>query len=139
MILDFELGCRSKLSTAFPHLAVFSPPASDGNSGLPYIDRSIDVVVLASQDARDLAEARRVATAAVVNLKRLAYDEPGQRSFDTTRQRTTLDIEWQENEDHQASSTGVSIIIPVYNKSPTQTSLSSSSRLTDDSRESHRR
>jgi hypothetical protein len=47
-----------------PDLAVFTPPAGDG--GLPYLDRSIDVVVV--EDGRDPGDAARVARLGVITV-----------------------------------------------------------------------
>lgn len=110
-ILNWNVDAN--LPGAFPHLAVFSPPASNRKAGLPYIDRSIDIVMLASDDASDLAEARRVATAAVINVNR---QEPEQPSSETAASLINLDVEWQETRMDTTPSSGVSIIIPVYNK-----------------------
>jgi hypothetical protein len=49
------------LAAELPGLAVFSPPAADR---VPYLDRSVDVVVVGPGD--DPTEARRVATLAVI-------------------------------------------------------------------------
>jgi GT2 family glycosyltransferase len=61
-ILDWNSGLD--LAGLFPEHSIFSP-ASPGET-LPYLDRSIDVVVVGSGDEGALAEARRVATRAVV-------------------------------------------------------------------------
>jgi GT2 family glycosyltransferase len=53
-------------AAAFPDAHVFEPPASAGR--LPYIDASIDVVAVSHPDADHLAEARRVARVAVVDV-----------------------------------------------------------------------
>lgn len=53
-------------AAAFAGAQVFAPPAADGP--LPYVDRSIDVVAVQSPAAEDLAEARRVARVAVVDV-----------------------------------------------------------------------
>jgi hypothetical protein len=63
-ILDWDtnLGIADQL----PELLIFSPP-SDGAT-LPYLDGTVDVVVLPSADAARLAEARRVAGSAVITV-----------------------------------------------------------------------
>jgi len=62
-ILDWHTG--AELAGVFPECSVFSPPGPK-RAELPYLDRSIDVVVVSANDPRRLAEARRVATAMVV-------------------------------------------------------------------------
>src|SRR5438874_893288 len=57
-ILDWDTGLQ--IATAFPHLAVFSPPIA-GDS-LPYLDRSVDIVVLRQAEAAKLPDALRVAS-----------------------------------------------------------------------------
>src|SRR5581483_10433254 len=66
---DTGIGLADRL----PELQVFSPP--DDGPRLPYLDRTVDVVVLAAGDDARLAEARRVASEAVVALS--APDEAG--------------------------------------------------------------
>jgi hypothetical protein len=63
-ILDWRTGME--FAGQLPDLPVFTPPA-DGDA-LPYLDRSVDVVVVASSDAARLAEARRVAAQAVIRI-----------------------------------------------------------------------
>ena len=70
-ILDWDTGIG--LADRLPELQVFSPP--DDGPRLPYLDRTVDVVVLAAGDDARLAEARRVASEAVVALS--APDEAG--------------------------------------------------------------
>jgi Sulfotransferase family len=63
-ILDWgtELGVGDQL----PEMPVFVPPG-DGPT-LPYLDGTVDVVVLGSADPGRIAEARRVATGAVIRV-----------------------------------------------------------------------
>jgi hypothetical protein len=63
-ILDWDtnLGIADQL----PELLIFSPP-SDGAT-LPYLDGTVDVVVLPAGDSARLAEARRVAASAVITV-----------------------------------------------------------------------
>ena len=70
-ILDWNTGLNLKES--FPSQAVFTPP--DDEPRLPYFDRSVDIVVVASCDKAVLREARRVASYAVVEVG--APDQPG--------------------------------------------------------------
>jgi hypothetical protein len=63
-ILDWgtELGIADQL----PEVPVFAPPGED--VVLPYLDGTVDVVVLASADPARVAEARRVAGSAVIRV-----------------------------------------------------------------------
>jgi glycosyltransferase involved in cell wall biosynthesis len=61
-VLDWHTGLG--LEAAMPEYAVFTPP--DAQPVLPYLDGTIDVVVLDAGDPDRLAEARRVARLAVV-------------------------------------------------------------------------
>jgi hypothetical protein len=63
-ILDWhtELGIADQL----PETPVFVPPGDE--PVLPYLDGTVDVVVLASADAPKIAEARRVAASAVIRV-----------------------------------------------------------------------
>jgi hypothetical protein len=63
-ILDWEtnLGIADQL----PELLIFSPP-SDGAT-LPYLDGTVDIVVLPAGDSARLTEARRVAASAVITV-----------------------------------------------------------------------
>lgn len=54
------------LAKVFPEIAVFSPP--EPAVSLPYLDRSVDIVAIPRSDPDRLAEARRVAAAAVVSM-----------------------------------------------------------------------
>jgi GT2 family glycosyltransferase len=64
-ILDWHTGLEIKEN--FSDETVFQPPGGD-ESGLPYFDQSVDIVLVASPDASSLSEARRVATCAVATL-----------------------------------------------------------------------
>jgi hypothetical protein len=70
-ILDWGTGCR--LERIFPEVPVFAPPEPEAAS-LPYVEESIDVIAVPAGDAARLQEARRVATAAVVEIDRSAVD-----------------------------------------------------------------
>jgi GT2 family glycosyltransferase/ubiquinone/menaquinone biosynthesis C-methylase UbiE len=97
-ILDWKSGLD--LAAFFPNLPVFSPPsASEAENILPYLDHTIDMVVIASSDPAPIAEARRVSAAAVVRLSN----------------SDSLDVEWQFSGEEKPAAT-VSIIIPVYNE-----------------------
>ena len=97
-----DLTGSSRVRELFPAAAVFSPPPF-GRRGpqdvLPYIDASIDIVAVASPTPSLLAEARRVATLAVVDC----VPEPR--------------IEWLRDSP-AARLPSVSIIVPVFNQWP---------------------
>jgi GT2 family glycosyltransferase len=63
-ILDWNTGLN--LVAKLPDRPVFEPPPN--GAGLPYLDRSIDIVALGSADLGDIKEANRVATAAVIRV-----------------------------------------------------------------------
>jgi GT2 family glycosyltransferase/2-polyprenyl-3-methyl-5-hydroxy-6-metoxy-1,4-benzoquinol methylase len=102
-ILDWNT--RRELADRFPLLTVFSPP-SRGDSTLPYLDRTIELVALASDDPALQAEARRVAKTAVLTFARTP--DAGD---------VGLDVAWLNANDglQPVSSTTVSIVIPCYN------------------------
>jgi hypothetical protein len=62
------LDWRTELEIAdhAPGLRVFVPPGEE--PALPYLDGTVDIVVLASEDAARIAEARRVAATAVIRV-----------------------------------------------------------------------
>jgi GT2 family glycosyltransferase len=97
-VLDWDTGQR--LAALFPGLPVFAPPVANGR--LPYVDRSVDVVAVATESREVLAEAKRVAEVAVVNFRNGATDGSGP------------DLFWIEGPLAQGLPTA-SIIIPVFN------------------------
>ena len=98
-ILDWDTG--SGVAEALPDCSVFSPPRFvDGR--LPYLDASIDLVVVDASDPAAAAEANRVARAAVLSISGRGRD-------------AGLSITWRP--DVQAiAPASVSIIIPTYNR-----------------------
>lgn len=64
VILDWATGLD--LGSAFPSRTVFSPLADEAT--LPYLDATVDLVVISTADERVANEAERVAAKAVVNL-----------------------------------------------------------------------
>ena len=82
VVLDWLTGFD--LAAVFADLVVFSP--ADNDSILPYLDRSIDLVV-SSPRSHVASEARRVAAAAVVTLA-----SPGDAQHAT--QQSTAVVEW---------------------------------------------
>jgi GT2 family glycosyltransferase len=97
-VLDWNTGQR--LAAVFPGLPVFAPPVANGR--LPYVDRSVDVVAVATESPEILAEAKRVAEAAVVNFRNGTAGGPGP------------DLFWIQEPPAQGLPT-TSIIIPVFN------------------------
>ncbi|HEX8422350.1 MAG TPA: glycosyltransferase family 2 protein, partial [Pyrinomonadaceae bacterium] len=114
-ILNWNTGLN--LAAALPQLAVFSPPESNAHPGLPYLDHSVDIVVLPAGDSRRLAEAHRVASAAVVQAHGVGEDQLRQSGGKRGAQaRVRLVTEWIENTKGEAALPSTSIIIPVHNK-----------------------
>jgi len=64
-ILDWDTGCD--VAELYPACSVF-PPLDRGLDRLPYLERSIDVVAVPWDKPERVAEARRVATAAIVRI-----------------------------------------------------------------------
>jgi GT2 family glycosyltransferase len=64
-ILDWQTGLD--LGAALPHSVVFSPPSTDAPT-LPYLDHSVDIVVVKADGAARVAEAHRVAAVATVEI-----------------------------------------------------------------------
>jgi GT2 family glycosyltransferase/glycosyltransferase involved in cell wall biosynthesis len=95
VILDWQTG--SDLKKSFPQLTIFQPTAE--KNSLPYLDRTADLVVVAVNQPAHLAEARRVASAAVVRVD---------------AKKKTLAVEWQPDFS-SAKQTSVSIVMPCYN------------------------
>jgi GT2 family glycosyltransferase len=91
-VLDWKSGAR--LSDALPEHTVFSPPAD--RTPLPYLDATVDLVVIASDDRATIAEATRVAAKAVLNL--------GEHSAPA--------VTWLV--DHEARLPSTSIVIPCH-------------------------
>ena len=113
-ILNWNTGLE--LSEAFPHLAIMSPCASNGNGHLSYLDHSVDIVILPSRSGDRLAEARRVAAAAVVHVEGLVSGRKKQLNPSKEKSRLKLRAEWRDEEGLEAAPPETSIIIPVYNK-----------------------
>ncbi len=99
-ILDWDTGLG--LAARHPQRNVFDARVDAG--GLPYLDASVDVVVLRSKAPQHLAEARRVATVAVVRVE-TRPGETGPRG---------IEIDWKAPRTAPAYPSS-SIVIPTYN------------------------
>jgi GT2 family glycosyltransferase len=92
-VLDWGSGLD--IAKHFPEIAVFSPPNSSMRE-LPYLDGSVDVVVVRAHDKTAITEARRVAGAAVAQTS-----------------NASLQVEWVAG--GRSSLPSISIVIPSYN------------------------
>ena len=102
-ILDW--GTDSALAAAFGLLTVLSPPVLD--RGLPYLDKTIDIVALASDEPDRVAEARRVAREAVVNF---GYGHNG------AERGRRLAVSW-ESATRAVEPPATSVVVPCFNHS----------------------
>ena len=106
-VLDWRTGLE--LKELLPSHAVFSPPTDE--ESLPYLDASIDIVVVLSPDAETLIEAQRVASYAVVALEPL--DASGRMPSDFTER---LEVKVAHVDGVLSRTAGsCSIIIPTFN------------------------
>jgi hypothetical protein len=101
-VLDWETGLG--LAGSLPDVAVFSPP--EPGAALPYVDASVDVVVVQDGDAARLAEARRVASGALAIVR--DDSEPSGRGADGT----LLRIEWVAEQPVSMGSNVSVLLIP---------------------------
>jgi GT2 family glycosyltransferase/uncharacterized coiled-coil protein SlyX len=113
-ILNWHTGLN--LASALPHLAVFSPPSANGHYGLPYLDHSVDIVVVAASDPHHLAEAYRVAAVAVVQAHSTHAGQGRQKVGADTGSSIQFVPEWKEGATAETLLPSASIIIPVHNK-----------------------
>ncbi len=95
-ILDWNSGLG--LAKTLTRHAVFSPPPA-ADSILPYLEQSVDIVVV-GHDPASMDEARRVASAAVVTVSPVE---------DGTNQAPQLGVEWQTTPKAEAAA-AVSLI-----------------------------
>jgi hypothetical protein len=72
-ILDWHTGLG--IAHHLPEMLVFAPPNDE--TRLPYLDGTIDVVILASANAARIAEARRVAAGAVIRVEATSPERAG--------------------------------------------------------------
>jgi GT2 family glycosyltransferase len=96
-ILDWGSGLP--LKAAFPRRTIFSPPTD--HPELPYLDDTIDVVVVFSEESRSVEEAERVAAKLVVDVA--AFDPKGDERW----------LRWKAPGESAVPS--VSIVIPCHN------------------------
>ena len=101
-ILDWDSGLN--IESSFRDLAVCSFAGAD--TTLPYFDRSIDMVVVPASRPEWLAEAKRVAAAAVIRVQREAVNRP----------EAILEVEWLDDQMEAQTLPMTSIIIPVHNQ-----------------------
>jgi len=99
-ILDWNTG--TDLASLYPHLTVFSPTQDD--SILPYLDGSVDVVAIGSEDLDGREEAARVAAAAVLTIG------PAGRNGDSL----DVAVEWKAA-GRSKPPPSVTVLIPSYN------------------------
>lgn len=103
-ILDWNTGLE--LSARLPGRSVFTPPRPD--APLPYLDGTVDVVAVASDDPTALAEARRVARRTVVRFERRGVNGDEERGGGLVPVM-----------EHRASAPpslpSASIVVPTYN------------------------
>jgi GT2 family glycosyltransferase len=107
-ILDWSTGLG--LKNLLPDQAVFSPPMPAGE--LPYLDRTVDIVVTFSSDDAATGEARRVARHAVVMLEGLDHGQSAQGSHGGP-ERLAVRIERVAKESERKVPVS-SIVIPTY-------------------------
>lgn len=108
-VLDWNTGFD--LKELLPSQAVFSPPT--GETTLPYLDQSVDIVVVGSPDEKALREARRVAGHAVVTLEPSAAGT-GASGSEADAGRPAYTVE-HVNGGLTRMTGSSSIIIPTYN------------------------
>jgi len=96
-VLDWESGLE--LATTFPHLSILLPP--EPGPVLPYLAKSVDLVVTGRTVGAQAQEAHRVARSAVIHLD---------------QNSTVLDIQWRAGP-RRNPPPSVSLIIPCYNQS----------------------
>lgn len=111
-ILDWHTGLH--LAQALPERAVFSPHTPADAPHLPYLDHSIDLVVVPSSHPAYLTEARRVAGSAVARLRGSADPDAREGVVSASAWDDAVEIEWREDATPPAA-IGCSIIIPVHN------------------------
>ena len=105
-VLDWNTGLG--IAATFPQHAIFSPPTEDRT--LPYLDQSIDIVVISSSDSASTTEARRVAKAAVATFTGAEPSNTRQAGAEST---FTLMVDWELEE--EVALPTASIVIPTYN------------------------
>ena len=117
-VLDWNSGLE--LVGRFPSQAVFEPPQA-GEAVLPYIDRSIDIVVVKSSDTELTEEADRVAGYAVITVTPpdSAATESEEEEEPEDADLEDIDIEVDVARVNGSAAGGglpsVSIVIPTYN------------------------
>ncbi len=103
-VADWSSGLP--LATALPQAMIFSPPqfSSSDSPSLPYLDKTVDLVVVGATNPAQLAEARRVAREGVVIVD--SSSGPGPVGWR---------VEWLPQAAPPPPFPSVSIIIAAYN------------------------
>lgn len=101
-----DVGSGLALRESLPDCPVFSPPTAAAE--LPYLDRSVDLVVARAADEAGLAEAHRVADFAVIAVSE--GEEPAGRRPAPDRIRVI-----RASPEGAEAAPSASVIIPVYN------------------------
>ncbi len=122
MILDWHAA--PGLPEVFPEQTIFAPLAAADTPTLPYLDRSIDIVVVrADVGAERLAEAARVASALVLRVEAEAVPDAPRESAggDGIQVLRHLTAVWHQDataadEAAALALPSVSIVIPVHNQ-----------------------
>ena len=104
---------RTELATAFPEYSVFSPPTPA--SELPYLDNSVALVVVPAQDADLVAEAERVAAAAVIAVSQASISPESADGAPDSHPNLSVEVRWRPGRP-STRWPSVSIIIPVHNR-----------------------
>jgi len=108
-VLDWNTGLE--LEDLLPNQAVFCPPTDEPS--LPYLDQSVEIVVVLSPDENALREGRRVAGHAIVKLERSHDAEDPFVPIDANEHLDTT-IEYV-NGGFRRTTPSSSIIIPTHN------------------------
>jgi GT2 family glycosyltransferase len=97
------LDCQSdlKLEGLFENITIFGPPHSSGP--LPYLDHSIDIVLIGAGNKTIAEDARRVAAAVLVEVAHSVSDS-----------ELNLDVQWFGGPT-SAKFPSISIIVPCFN------------------------
>jgi hypothetical protein len=108
-ILDWRTDLQ--LTARLPQYAVFSPIAPQ--EALPYLDRSVDIVITPTGDAAQVGEATRVASAATVAVS--PPEHPGSSSVEDAAERSGAgESVVMIGEMALSTPPAVSVVIPLF-------------------------